>query len=206
MNVMLDDRYTTLYHGDCREVMQQLPSDFVTLVLTDPPYTKSEFYRAYKTLADESPRLMLQDASLVTLVGQYLIEDVVLLFRDKLKYNWIVWMNQPGNHIRMRLGIEVTGMPNLWYVKSDNYAQVQIADGFSVSGRDGINKPLHPWQKDLSWANYFISHLTKPGDIVLDPFCGSGTVLVSAKKLGRIGIGIEIAEENCNQIVRRLQG
>ena len=186
--------------------MKVLPDSFVDLVLTDPPYTKDTFYSAYKTLATESPRVMKQGASLVTLVGQYLIEDVVLLFKDKLKFNWIIWMNQPGRHIRMALGIEVTGMPNLWYVKSNKYANIRVADGFSVKGTEGIEKPLHPWQKDLSWADYFIQHLTKPGDVVLDPFCGSGTTLVSAKNNGRIGIGVEIEERHCEEIVRRLNG
>src|SRR3990167_3031912 len=38
----------------------------------------------------------------------------------------------------------------------------------------------------------FIESLTKPGDIVLDPMCGSGTALVEAAFLGRIGIGIDM--------------
>lgn len=35
------------------------------------------------------------------------------------------------------------------------------------------------------------AHLSGPGDVVADPFCGSGTVLVESAKLGRIGIGID---------------
>lgn len=205
MDEVISDAHTTLYHGDCEDVMRQLPDSFVDLVLTDPPYTKDTFYPAYKKLAAESPRLMKQGASLVTLAGQYLIEDIVLIFRNKLKYNWIVWMNQPQRHVRMALGIEVTGMPNLWYVKSSKYATVQIPDGFSVEGTDGMLKPLHPWQKDLSWADFFIKHLTRPGDVVLDPFVGSGTVLASAKKLGRIGIGIEIDKGCCEIAAKRLR-
>jgi len=206
MDIYYEDAKTTLYIGDCKEVMKSLPESLAHLVLTDPPYTKDTYYPAYKTLATESPRVMRTGGSLVTLVGQYLIEEVVLMFKDKLKFNWIVWMNQPERHIRMALGIEVTGMPNLWYVKSDKYASVRIADGFSVTGRDGINKPLHPWQKDLSWADHFILSLTKPSDVVLDPFCGSGTTLVSARKHGRVGIGVEIKEEYCAEIVKRLNG
>lgn len=49
----------------------------------------------------------------------------------------------------------------------------------------------------LSWSN--------EGDIVLDPFCGSGTTLKMARELGRRGIGIEINEEYCGIAVARLQ-
>lgn len=49
----------------------------------------------------------------------------------------------------------------------------------------------------LSWSN--------EGDIVLDPFCGSGTTLKMAREMGRRGIGIEINEEYCGIAVARLQ-
>jgi site-specific DNA-methyltransferase (adenine-specific) len=45
---------------------------------------------------------------------------------------------------------------------------------------------------------------SNPGDIVLDPFAGSGTTLVVAKKLGRRWLGFELSPEYCNQIQARL--
>ena len=207
MKIYYEDAQTTLYQGDCKEVLRLLPSDLVHLILTDPPYTLDTYYPAYNTLATESPRIMKWQASLVTLVGQYLVGEVSVLFHKRLKLNWIIWMNQPAVHARMKgFGVEVTGMPNLWYVKGRGKALVEMPDSFTLTGTDGIFKQLHPWQKDLSWADYFISHLTKPGDIVLDPFCGSGTTLVSARNQGRIGIGVEIEEKHCAEIVRRLNG
>lgn len=207
VDIYYEDAFTTLYLGDCKDVMKALPADFIDLVLTDPPYTKETYYYAYKALADEAPRLMTYGASLVTLVGQYLLPEVTALFWNRLRMNWIIWMEQPRAHAIMRgFGIEVTGMPNLWYVKGKGIARTLMMDSFTLTGTDGITKPLHPWQKDESWADYFIQHLTLPGNVILDPFCGSGTTLASAKRLGRIGIGAEINEKNCKQIVGRLNG
>ena len=79
-----------------------------------------------------------------------------------------------------------------------------MPDGFTPTGTDGILKPLHPWQKDLSWAEFFIKHLTRKGDIILDPFMGSGTTLEAAKRLGRYSVGIDINPQCVEIAIRRL--
>jgi DNA modification methylase len=44
---------------------------------------------------------------------------------------------------------------------------------------------------------WFIKLFTRPGDVVLDPFMGSGTALMAADRLGRKWIGVDSQEENC---------
>jgi site-specific DNA-methyltransferase (adenine-specific) len=63
----------------------------------------------------------------------------------------------------------------------------------------------HPTQKPEKLIAKLILASSKPGDIVLDPFLGSGTTSVVAKKLGRHFIGIEMEEEYCLFAERRLQ-
>ena len=55
----------------------------------------------------------------------------------------------------------------------------------------------HPNQKPEELIAGFIRASTSGGDLVLDPFAGSGTTLVAAKRLGRKAIGIEIEERYC---------
>ena len=52
----------------------------------------------------------------------------------------------------------------------------------------------YPTQKPILLLERIISLVTSPNDIVLDPFCGSGTTLVAAELLGRNSIGIDVSE------------
>ena len=51
----------------------------------------------------------------------------------------------------------------------------------------------YPTQKPLALLERIVSASSKPGDVVLDPFCGCGTAMMAAEKLGRQWIGIDIA-------------
>jgi site-specific DNA-methyltransferase (adenine-specific) len=63
---------------------------------------------------------------------------------------------------------------------------------------------LHPTQKPLAFMSQIVRVSSRAGDLVLDPFMGSGTALVAAKALGRRAIGIEREERYCAAAVRRL--
>lgn len=64
----------------------------------------------------------------------------------------------------------------------------------------------HPTVKPLSLMRYLIKLLAPPGDPkLLDPFAGSGSTLVAAKQLGIEAIGIELSEEYCEIVRKRLE-
>ena len=62
----------------------------------------------------------------------------------------------------------------------------------SKADKEFINK--HPTVKPLKLMRYLITLTTREGDLVVDPYVGSGTVSLAAKQLGRHFIGIEISE------------
>ena len=72
-----------------------------------------------------------------------------------------------------------------------------------------IKKPqkndLHPTMKPVELVERAIRNSSRPGDIVLDPFGGSGTTLIAAEKSGRIGWLIELDPNYVDVIVRRWQ-
>lgn len=66
-------------------------------------------------------------------------------------------------------------------------------------------KAVHPTEKPVSLFSPLISYSCKPGGIILDPFCGSGSVLLAARALDRKSIGIEVSEKYCALTVERLR-
>lgn len=62
----------------------------------------------------------------------------------------------------------------------------------------------HPTIKPLEFVMNHLKHATQVGDLILDPFCGSGTTCVAAKKLGRNYLGIELEKKFCDLSELRL--
>ncbi|GAC11826.1 DNA methylase [Paraglaciecola chathamensis S18K6] len=62
----------------------------------------------------------------------------------------------------------------------------------------------HPTQKPLKLMSHLVSLLSNKGDVVCDPFCGSGTSLLAAKNLGRNYVGFDLNEEYLSITQKRL--
>jgi site-specific DNA-methyltransferase (adenine-specific) len=63
-----------------------------------------------------------------------------------------------------------------------------------TSGRPGAEERVHPTQKPVELMATLVELFTDPDDLVLDPFCGSGTTGLACLRLGRRFIGIELRE------------
>src|SRR5208282_5455175 len=69
----------------------------------------------------------------------------------------------------------------------------------------GVRGNSHPTVKPVTLMDYLLKLLSTPtGGVILDPFAGSGTTLVAAKRLGRTCIGVELTDHNCDIAIERL--
>ena len=78
-------------------------------------------------------------------------------------------------------------------------------NSFARSTEEGNLLALHPTVKPVALVADAIMHVTARGDIVLDPFLGSGTTVIAAERTGRICYGLEIDPVYVDTIVRRWQ-
>jgi hypothetical protein len=69
----------------------------------------------------------------------------------------------------------------------------------------GVMRPDHPCPKPTALMAELVTQFTDPGEVILDPFAGSGTTLLAAKRLGRRAIGIEVSEQYAEVAATRLQ-
>jgi site-specific DNA-methyltransferase (adenine-specific) len=75
-----------------------------------------------------------------------------------------------------------------------------VVEFAAADGQDG-----HSAAFPVSLPEFFIKAFSDKGDIIFDPFMGSGTTLIAAEKNGRIGYGTEISPGYCDVIVKRWQ-
>ena len=115
---------------------------------------------------------------------------------------WLVWDKQPGlmdTDRTITTPIEMA-LTNCW--KGFRLVRCMWAGYMRDNGE---KRYAHPTQKPSKVIDYCLNKASEVGNIILDPFLGSGTTLVCAKKLGRKAIGIEIEEKYCRIAVERLR-
>ena len=188
----------TIYNADFGKI-----SEFsCSAVITDPPYLK-RYLPLYGELAALLPKVLVRGGSLLSIVPHYGLPTVLESVGKHLKYRWINCMWQAdGSHPRMAMGIEVMWKPVVWWV-NEAWPQGRgfVRDGFVNTPK---KKEYHKWEQSLDWAEYCLKFVPK-GELVIDPYCGSGTLLVACKKLGYPAIGIDIDRVACQTTADRLE-
>jgi site-specific DNA-methyltransferase (adenine-specific) len=216
MQPYYDHNGITIYHGDCREVLPRL-AERPRLVLADPPYgddhdtdytrfsggrkdsqgAELERY-AYQAVANDVEPF---DPAPLLAIGAECILFGANRYSDRLPCgSWLIWDKRtPTGSKGVMSDAEVA-----WWSKGRGvYIFEHTWDGFNRASERGSR--FHPTQKPVALMRWCLQRAgLKPGDLVLDPYMGSGPVARACMDLGIRYIGIELEADYCEAAARRL--
>jgi site-specific DNA-methyltransferase (adenine-specific) len=184
----------TIFHGDSREIVPRLGR--FALVLTDPPYGigKESWDDAYPEWASE---LFFEAADSVCVIpGIWALGKCIADMGEK--YQWTIAGHKSAAMSNGRIGLN-KWQPAVLGGKVKRIGQ----DAFDFSQVDD-GKLGHSCQKPLEFVAWLVWKLSKEGDVILDPFCGSGTTGRAAKDLGRKAVLIDREERYCEMSAKRM--
>lgn len=217
----------TIYHGNCLDILPQLEA--VDHVITDPPYEAEAHTKGRRggadhsghygearpldfTAIDEATRLRSGGAMARAARGWLLVfcqVEAAMLWRDAL---------QPAKYMRTQIWRKPDGAPQFTGDRPgmgyESIVTCWAGEGRSAwngGGRHGVYEALtvkggsgHLTEKPIDLMRELVRLFSKEGEVILDPFMGSGTTLRAAKDLGRRAIGIEMEEKYCEIAANRL--
>jgi ParB family chromosome partitioning protein len=180
-------------HGDFREVLGDLRGQ-VDAMITDPPYL-SEYIPLYGELAKLAAELLRPHGVLVVMTPHLHLPEVVNCMTPHLRYRWICTYYMGDTKANVSAAkIATSWKPLLVFTRYDaENLRFVCSDYFSAAHNtaDGVQKELHHWQQSLDGFIQIVERFTEPGELVVDPFLGSGTTAVACLRLGRQFVGCD---------------
>jgi site-specific DNA-methyltransferase (adenine-specific) len=229
------DAACTIFHGDCREIMPQLP-EAPSVSIADPPYGDTELVwdsivqgwlglvpgnslwcfgslRFFLGMQLDGWRFA-QDLIWEKHNGSGLLADRFRRVHEQILHlyrgPWGGVFHEPvttPDAVARR--VHRRTKPNHWSKIRSNVFRAE--DGGPRLQRSVIpvrschGYAIHPTQKPAGIVSPLIEYSSPRGGLVLDPFMGSGTTLRVAKDLGRRAVGIELSEHYCELAANRLR-
>ena len=212
-----------LLNGDCLEVMNELPREEISLVLTDPPYNIGKDYGSYKDNRRDGDFYKWIE-SIFVLLKDLLKNRCHLVFTCAQKQIWFYKPMLENHGFAFRhLAIwhnpkrKAGSYPGQW-----SYSYEPIMDFTKGKFRKLNNKNSigftdvwieepprhvkHPTKRPIRCWEDLVKLLSNENDLVLDPFLGSGTTAMVCEKLNRRWVGVEIEEKYCEIAQERVLG
>jgi adenine-specific DNA-methyltransferase len=214
MSKPIDKFINRILLGDCVQVMGQMPSDSVDVIVTDPPYVCRFQARDGRTVANDDRsdwiapaftqmyRVLKPDRFCVSFYGWNTV--------DRFFSAWKGAGFRPVGHVVFAKRYA----SKEWFVAYSHESAYLLAKGNPAKPHLMLRDVLewqytgnirHPTEKPLMAMTLLIQAFSYPGEIVLDPFVGSGTTAVAAKHLGRRYIGIDIEPVYAQQAQARVR-
>ena len=212
----------TLWHGDCLELMKNIPDGGVDFVLTDIPYDgvnrKSNGLRTldkgkadiitFDLLGFVEEIYRVASGTIIICCGQGQLSEIFKFFLEKQKESkgtvrQLVWRKtnpspMNGQHIYLS-GIENA----VWFKKRGGVFNAHCKN--TVFDYPCGRSKLHPTEKNHELLKELIFDNSNEGDIVFDPCMGSGSHGLVAVQSGRNFIGIELDEGYFNIAKERIE-
>ena len=165
-------------HGDFRS--WNIEPGSVDLVLTDPPYGR-RFLDLHKALPHYAERWLGEEGYLAVMCGKrYLPEVLAALTSGPLRYFWSIDLaHSPGRATGIQFAkVQSVSKPVVVLRKGKPVPLEWMADLISYDWKpdDGDH---HRWQQEVSPFQKLIRWLIRPGAVVVDPMCGSGTWIIA---------------------------
>lgn len=219
----------SLYLGDCREILPALGK--VDAIITDPPY-ESVMQNKWGVLSRQAPSSHVRHETLGFEAIDHMRDDVAKAIGAACG-GWAVVFCMAEGVRAWRDAIEATGgkyKRAMVWVKPDAMPQfngqgpsvghemmVSAWYGSGHSKWNGGGRPgtfvhvkntagaEHPTQKPLPLISELVQLFSFSGDLVCDPFCGSGTTGVASVNLGRKFVGVEVDQKWFDLSCRRIE-
>lgn len=212
----------TVIHGDSLTVLRRMEPESVDAIVTDPPYgINYESQTGARVLNDKAPFIwFLYDAFRVLKPGSSGRGTLVCFTRWDVQQVFIDAMKLAGFIVKSEVIWDKVahGMGDTKAAFAPAHENIIFAikdKKFSFPGHRpkdlitfqklGSSQMVHPTEKPVGLMANLITAVTKPGDLILDPFAGSGSTLVAAKKTGRRFIGIELDDAHHETARRRIE-
>lgn len=193
----------------------------VDAIITDPPYGINYVSQTgAKIKNDKSPFIwFLYDAFRVLKSGESGRGSLVCFTRWDVQQTFIDAMKLAGFQVKSEVIWDKVfhgmGDTKAAFAPSHENIIFAVKGKFSFPGhrpKDLVTFPeinsskmVHPTEKLVGLLASLITSVTKPGDLILDPFAGSGSTLVAAKKTGRWFIGMELDGGHYETARRRVE-
>ena len=223
------EEINNIYNEDSIEAMKNMESECVDLLVTDPPY-KIITGGNSNGKNSERPKGMLSGnrklfAHQNIKISDWMPEVYRVLKQDSHAYIFTNVLNLTEMlNESQKVGFKLHNLlcweknnctPSQYYMKNCEYVLflrkgkakwINDIGGSKTVHRFNniIGKKTHPCEKPVDLLKFYIANSSNEGDIVFDPFSGTGSTLVAAKELNRQWLGYEIDGEYYNIAVNRL--
>ena len=210
----IDNLINKIIYGDAIEVMKEIDDESVDLVVTDPPYNSQIEWDKKNTIfhrlaLNEIYRVLKRGGSLYYFFAPLNSYHIEGLIRSKfIIKNKLVWWHRNLFGANLSYGndrYKSTCKGNSKHnVSQKSYHK--FGSGFDVIQMPAITKnKLHRAQKPLELIERFVYNSSNEGDVVLDPFIGSGTTAIACKMMNRKFIGIDNDMKTIETARKRLE-